>query len=107
SNIKAASKEPNIQCVEVVISRNYLRDHTNNLLWTLSVYSLENQPVKKDHAIPNSEGFHFMVYDWTRTIKQLLEQNQIPYSVIGFFSLESIYPEAVSDSETSHSFLMA
>ncbi len=99
--------DSNIQCVEVVISRTYLRDNTNNLLWTLSVYSLQNQPVKKEHSFDNAEGFHFMVYDWNRTIKQLLEQNQIPYSIIGFFTVENIYPNAMCDDEATHPFLMA
>ncbi len=108
SNRRDANQESNIQCVEVVISKSYLTDHdTNNLRWVLSVYSLENEPVKKEHPIPNAEGFHFMVYDWSRTIKRLLEHHQVPYSIIEFFTLDSIYPEVASDSETAHPFLMA
>ncbi|MEX1240066.1 MAG: hypothetical protein WEB30_10125 [Cyclobacteriaceae bacterium] len=69
----------------------------HNLHWTLSVYSLENQPVKKNRSIHNSEIFHFMVYDWKRTIKQLLEVQKIPYSIIQYFSPETIYKDAMQD----------
>jgi hypothetical protein len=37
------------------------------------------------------------VYDWKRTIKQLLEDTQVHYSIIQFFSLENIYSPTHSD----------
>lgn len=90
SNTHATKKE-RIQCLEVLISKTYITRSNNNLLWTLSVYSLENQPVKKNRAIHNSEIFHFMLYDWKRTIKKLLDEQQVPYSIIEFFSPDNIY----------------
>jgi hypothetical protein len=85
-----ATKKDQIQCLEVLISKTYLNSN-NNLMWTLSVYSLENKPVRKNRAIHNSEIFHFMLYDWSRTLKQLLEEHQVPYAIIQFFSPENFY----------------
>lgn len=90
----------NIQCVEVLVSRSYVRDR-NQLSWTLSVYSLENHPVKKSHAAHNSEVFHFMLYDWNRSVKKLLEDQQVPYSIVGYFSPDSIHGD--EQAEVFHS----
>lgn len=83
-----------IQCLEVLISKIPTKS-TDNLQWTLSVYSLENQPVSKNRAIPDAEIFHFMVFDWKRTIKQLLDDHQVPYSVIQYFNTESLFADAL------------
>ena len=91
SNPHTKNAQSNIQCLEVLIPRSFIVNSGHNLHWTLSVYSLENQPVQKNRFIHNSEIFHFMVYDWKRTIKHLLEDQQIPYSIIQYFSPESIY----------------
>ena len=93
ANKPNANERPGIQCVEVLISKNYVSDYHDNIFWTLSVYSLENQPVKKDREVNDFEIFHFMVYDWKRTIKRLLDDRQIPYSVIQHFSASTVYPE--------------
>jgi hypothetical protein len=87
---KAAS---NIQCIEVLIAKPYLSQSSTNLFWTLSVYSLENHPVKTSHDIRNSEVFRFMVYDWKRTIKKLLEVHKVPYSIVHYFAPVSIYSD--------------
>lgn len=84
----------NIQCVEVLVSRSYVRDRNHQLFWTLSVYSLQNHPVKTRHAAHSGEVFHFMLYDWKRTIKKLLDDQQIPYSIVGYFCPESIHADA-------------
>lgn len=91
------NQKSKIQCLEVLIPKNFVVKGNHNLHWTLSVYSLENQPVRKNRAIHNSEIFHFMVYDWKRTIKQLLEDHKIPYSIIQYFNPETIYSDAVQD----------
>lgn len=94
SNRSATKKKSTIQCIEVLISRSYLTGNSGNLLWTLSVYSLENQPVRKNRlAILDSEIFHFMVYDWNRTIRILLEDRQIPYSILQVFSRDTIFSQ--------------
>lgn len=94
SNPHTKNQKSNIRCLEVLIPKSFIAGSGHNLHWTLSVYSLENQPVKKNRAIHNSEIFHFMVYDWKRTIKQLLEDQKIPYSIIQYFSPETIYHDA-------------
>jgi hypothetical protein len=94
SNEHAIIKTSAIQCLEVLISRNVL-DKSPNLQWTLSVYSLENQPVGKSAAIDNSDIFHFMVFDWKRTIKKLLDDHQVTYSIITYFSPGSLYSDAL------------
>jgi hypothetical protein len=97
SNSHTKNPKSNIQCVEVLIPKNFIVNSGHNLHWTLSVYSLENQPVRKSRSIHNSEIFHFMVYDWKRTIKKLLEDQKIPYSIIQYFSPETIYTGAVKE----------
>ncbi len=98
SNRNATKSKSSIPCIEVLISRSHINTSNSNLHWTLSVYSLENQPVRKNRvAILDSEIFHFMVYDWNRTIKTLLEDHQIPYSVIQFFNPDTIYSASGGD----------
>ena len=94
SKTYAENKKSSIQCVEVLISKTFLTDAQDNLFWTLTVYSLENQPVSRQKSVFNSEVFHFMVYDWQRTIRQLLDKHQISYSIIQYFATESICPVA-------------
>lgn len=89
-------KKSDIQCIEILVSKKYLHDNRNNLQWTLSVYSLENQPVNINRSLRNSEIFHFMLYDWKKTIKQLLDKSQVPYSIIQYFSPHTIHSDALS-----------
>lgn len=102
SSRQSTEKKSNIQCIEVLISRSYVRDSNQNLFWTLSVYSLENHPVKRNRSLHNSEIFHFMVYDWQRTIKKLLDGQQIPYSIVQYFSPESIHTDTAHESWGMH-----
>jgi hypothetical protein len=103
-NTRAAKLESKIQCIEVLIPKKAIATNGHNLHWTLSVYSLENQPVKKSRSFHNSDVFHFMVYDWKRTIQQLLEDHQVHYSIIQYFTPETIFTEpnnfGLSDTET-------
>lgn len=103
SNPNAVNHESKIQCIEVLVPKSSIATSGHNLHWTLSVYSLENQPVSKNRAFHNSEVFHFMVYDWKRTIKQLLEDHQVHYSVIQYFTPETVLTESrdlgLSDTE--------
>ncbi len=105
------SRKAAVHCVEVLIAEDFLRHNPENLLWTLSVYSLENQPVKKDRDVSKAVIFHFMVYDWRRTIKDLLEIRQIPYSIVQYFDPESIYSDtrrsALESPDSEAAFLSA
>lgn len=87
-NSNAGGQESLIQCIEVLISRNSI---AKNLQWILSVYSLENNPVSRQPAIHNCDVYHFMNFDWKRTVKQLLEDHQVPYSIIQYFTPPSIH----------------
>lgn len=89
---KRKGGEAGIRCIEVLISRKLMSGSQLDL-WPLSVYSLENNPVKQHYAEQGADVFHFMVYDWERTIKKILERNQIPYSVIQYFIPDRIYPD--------------
>ena len=102
SSRPSVKKESNIPCIEVLISRDYIRDNGGNLFWMLSVYSLENQPVSRNRALHNSEIFHFMVFDWKRTIKKMLEDQQVPYSIVQYFSAESIHSDALQEAIGIH-----
>src|SRR5690606_10813697 len=84
-----------ITCVEVVISRKLVSGYPHTL-WPLSVYSLENHPVRQ-HPGQEEEVFHFMVYDWERTIKDVLDDNQIPYSISRYFYSDKILPDDSPD----------
>ena len=79
-----------INCLEVLVPKMYLDNNVDNIYWTLTVYSLENAPVKKERSSEQSDTFRFMVYDWRRTIRKLLEHHQIPFSVVQYFTSDSI-----------------
>ena len=96
-NQLTAIGESNLQCVEILVSKKSISTDGHNLHWTLSVYSLQNQPVKKDWVKNDCEVFHFMVYDWNKTIKKLLEDHQVSFSVIQFFTPEHILADAQTD----------
>lgn len=93
SNEHAIKRSGNIQCIEVLVSKKFANSEKG--LRPLSVYSLENQPVKK--SIRNSEVFHFMLYDWKRTIQKVLEENQVAYSVIRLFNTETVYGDHIEE----------
>ena len=103
NNKAAAQQKSNIKCIEVLIAKSLIGHSSHNLSWTLSVYSLHNQPVKKDTLFNNSEIFHFMVYDWERTVKQLLDEVQVPYSVIQYFDTRDVHGTVTDDRELASS----
>jgi len=95
----------NIQCLEVLIPRSFIANGGHSLFRTLSLYSLHNHPIKSDPTLQHSEIFHFMVFDWKRTIKHMLEDRKIPYTVLQFFAPDTIYYETIVGdlSESVHS----
>ncbi len=88
----AAQQQQNIQCVEVLILKDFLSRNAK-LCHTLSLYSLQNGPVQNNPLINHTEMYHFMVYDWKRTIKALLEQLRIPYTILVYFSPKTIHSD--------------
>jgi hypothetical protein len=78
-----------VECLEISIpAAQLLAD--NNLGWTLSVYSLQNRPLPTDPA--GKVHYHFMVYDWRKTIQQLLHQHNIAFSITDSFFLNTVAP---------------
>ena len=103
SDQKSVGATPAINCLEVIIPRMYLDNNVDNIFWTLSVYSLENAPVQSSKN--QDDVFHFMVYDWKRTIEKLLKRHQIPFSIVQYFTFDNIssaYEINYSDFEFSH-----
>ena len=92
NNSRAASAKAQVQCVEVLVSEDVVLRNGHNLHWTLCIYSLENESVKKHLSLKDSAVFHFMVYDWNRTIKHVLDAHQIPYSIVQFFTPHDLFP---------------
>lgn len=93
NNLDTTKKETAVRCLEVLIPKCFITT-SQNLLWTLEVYSLENGPVRKDWTLANSVVFHFMAFDWERAIKGLLEENKVPYSIVQYFTSDSVFSEA-------------
>ena len=104
SNPHAASLKSEIECIEVLVSRNSI---AKNLQWTLSVYSLENNPVTRHPAIHNCDVYHFMNFDWKRTIKQLLEEHEVPYTIVQHFSFQSIHAVSEHNSHFDESHIVS
>lgn len=93
---KAVKGNKGIMCVEVLVSRK-LMWRRPQALWPLSVYSLENHPIRRKHATREGEVFHFMVYDWERTIREALVDNRVPYSIIRYFNSTKVFPASSRD----------
>lgn len=91
SNTHAGKENNKIRCIEIILSQSDLERTGCNLRWTLSVYSLENQPFEIQLSEGRGQKFHFMVYDWRRTIKGLLENLTIPYKVTKYFVPDNVY----------------
>lgn len=96
SDQKSVGATPAINCLEVIIPRMYLDNNVDNIFWTLSVYSLENAPVQSSKN--QDDVFHFMVYDWKRTIEKLLKRHQIPFSIVQYFTFDNISSAVVIES---------
>lgn len=95
-----------INCLEVLVPKIYLDNNVDNIYWTLSVYSLENAPLKQERSSEQSDTFRFMVYDWRRTIRKLLEHHQIPFSVVQYFTSDGISNDERRDFSRAESDLI-
>ena len=85
---------PGIECLEVLISGNPLSDGNQSLFRTLSLYSLHNHPLQGNRLAQDSGIFHFMAFDWERTIKSLLEMRKVRFTVLRYFSTNSVCRES-------------
>lgn len=84
-----ADRNPGIACIEVQIPDEYIS--AKDLRRALSVYSLQNAPLAGDAPDKNDRCFHFMLFDWLRTLKQLVDNRKIPYTVTRRFYLQDIH----------------
>ena len=85
SNTQSKNRPSEIQCIEVLVANT--ADHSSgSLRWTLSIYSLQNQPVSGDLSFHNCDIYQFMIFDWKRTIQKLLEKHQVSFCIIQYFS---------------------
>ena len=75
--------------IEVRLWEIYLLRSNINLNYTLSAYALE-PPVVERHSRDLKVSFHFMLYDWEKTISHLLTQNSIPYEIVGSYDTDKI-----------------
>ena len=80
-----------VPCLEVSLSRKVIEICGSNLLWTLSVYSLDNRPLRSGMEQGETMNYHFMVYDWRKTIKQLLDDIDVPYTILQYFTVDTLY----------------
>lgn len=71
-------KETEAGIVEVKIWEAFLLYNRHNLYTTLSAYSLDNGPLEKDGNDLATVSFRFMARDWRNTLKDLLDQHNIP-----------------------------
>jgi hypothetical protein len=80
-----------VPCLEVSLSKKVIENSGSNLLWTLSVYSLDNQPLGSSVVQSDIISYHFMIYDWQKTIKHLLDEAGVPYTVLQYFTVDTLY----------------
>ena len=89
-----------IHCVEIVIPESFISAH--DLYRTLSLYSLQNEPLADNPSGECHQSFHFMLYDWLRTLRLLLDDKRIQYTVIKRFSLADIHGDGKDTSSDTH-----
>jgi hydroxymethylpyrimidine pyrophosphatase-like HAD family hydrolase len=89
---KPGTQRP-IECVEISISRTSFETNDFNLhvAWTLSVYALDRSSSAKTSERSGSAIYHFMLYDWRKTLQQLLHDHQVMYTVRDHYLVSNIY----------------
>lgn len=84
-----SDRNPGIACIQVLVPDEYIS--AKDLRRALAVYSLENAPLAGGAPDKHDRCFHFMLFDWLRTLKQLLDNRKIPYTVTRRFHLPDIH----------------
>ena len=105
TQVTTTNQPSGIQCLEVLIPKTLISNSSQTLFRTLSLYSLHSHPVKHYPGVHHSEIFHFMIFDWKRTILNLLEDRKIPFTIVRYFSPDTLYYDTVVGdlSESVHS----
>ena len=78
NNRPARFQETAEEIVEVKLWEAFLLYNRHNVYSTLSTYSLDNGPVEQNDHDLATVTFRFMLFDWNKTLKDLLERNNIP-----------------------------
>lgn len=83
NDIPSGLKKSSIECIEIWVWEIYLLKSRNNLANLLTTYSLDKRPLLAQSLTEGRTSFRFAIYDWEKTIVQILGDNYIPYEVIG------------------------
>jgi hypothetical protein len=64
--------------IKVKLWEAFLLYNRHNLYQTLATYSLDNGPLEKEDNDLATVSFRFMLCDWNNTLRDLLDQNNVP-----------------------------
>lgn len=81
----SASCRPLQTCVQVRLSAIYLNRNQQNLQKTLSAYALEGKPLQAPFKESEQVFYHFLRFDWEKTLQSLLVRNAIPFEIMKTF----------------------
>jgi two-component system, OmpR family, alkaline phosphatase synthesis response regulator PhoP len=74
--------------IEIQLWEIYLVRNRHHLYHTLSAYCLERKQHPQRQPESSKVSFHFMMYDWERTIRQLLTDNSIPFEITSTYKTD-------------------
>jgi CheY-like chemotaxis protein len=74
--------------IEVKLWGIYPFKNRHRLYDILATYSLDGGPSENEFAEHDRISFKFLVYDWQKTIQKLLTDNNIPFVIHDYFTLE-------------------
>jgi hypothetical protein len=78
NNKPSGLKESETTIIQVKVWEAFLLHSRHNLYATLSTYSLDNGPLVKGEDDLSTVTFRFMLRDWNKTLRDLLDQHNIP-----------------------------
>ena len=79
SDTPSGLRTPGQQGIEIRLWQVYILRNRTNLLNTLSAYSLESKPRTGNIVDEDRISYRFLMHDWEKTIKPLLNKNSIPF----------------------------
>jgi hypothetical protein len=71
-------KENTTTIIQVRLWETFLLYDRHNLYTTLSTYSIDNGPLPKKEDDLTTITFRFMLRDWNKTLRDLLELHNVP-----------------------------
>jgi CheY-like chemotaxis protein len=79
--------------IEIRLWELYLIRNRTNLNSILASYSLDNDRMSKNTDNPEKVCFRFLTYDWEKSIKKLLNDNNVPFEVVGNVKVDVFQPK--------------